>query len=135
MISCCSCWQGLAWLEPGGLKQFHNPGDFLLIGIMKPITNIKSCGLKRQPERGWDVCGPHGTPPAPRGQQPLHFQVSAAHPGPSSCVMSFVGSLGRKAGSFGVCGERVAPQGVCCMLGLRRMICGCTKLGSHYPSA
>lgn len=58
VISCCSCWQGPVRPEPGGLKQFHNPGDFLLIGIMKPITNIKSHSLKRQPERGRDTPGP-----------------------------------------------------------------------------
>lgn len=61
VISCCSCWQGPVRPEPGGLKQFHNPGDFLLIGIMKPITNIKSHSLKRQPEQGRDSPVPLGT--------------------------------------------------------------------------
>lgn len=33
----------------GGLKQFHNPSDFpFLIGIMKPIMNIKSCSLNQR---------------------------------------------------------------------------------------
>ncbi|KAL9846028.1 LOW QUALITY PROTEIN: uncharacterized protein KIAA1614 homolog [Geothlypis trichas] len=65
VISCCSCWQGPVQPEPGGLKQFHNPGDFLLIGIMKPITNIKSHSLKQQPERGRDALGPLRAPVPP----------------------------------------------------------------------
>lgn len=70
VISYCSCWQGPVRPEPGGLKQFHNPGDFLLIGIMKPITNIKSHSLKRQPERGRDAPGPPQTPRAPGDGSP-----------------------------------------------------------------
>lgn len=65
VISCCSCWQGPVQPEPGGLKQFHNPGDFLLIRIMKPITNIKSHSLKQQPERGRDALGPLRAPVPP----------------------------------------------------------------------
>lgn len=69
VISCCSCWQGPVRPEPGGLKQFHNPGDFLLIGIMKPITNIKSHSLKQQAERGRDGPGP-SDPRCPRDGGP-----------------------------------------------------------------
>lgn len=116
------------WLELGGLKQFRNPGDFLLIGIMKPITNIKSCGLKRQPERSWDAHGPSSTHPASWERQPRRLQVSVAHPGPSFCVMSFVGSRGRRA-EDGV-SVWVALQGACCTLVLGMMIHGYTKPSS-----
>lgn len=134
MLSCCSCWWEPVWPEPGGLKQFHNPGDFLLIGIMKPITNIKSCSLKRQPEQGQDAHGPHSTPPVPQRWQPQHLQVSDVHTGPSSCGMSSVGSQGRWAGGFGARGVVGSSSGCSLHDGFMGMD-EWTKLDSHHPPA
>lgn len=101
MISCCSCWWGPVWPEPGGLKQFHNPGDFLLIGIMKPITNIKSHGLKRQTERSRKAHGPRSTHPAPQGRRPPRLQVSGCPPGTLLLRDEFCGVSGGQEGGRG----------------------------------
>lgn len=120
VISCCSCWQGPVRPEPGGLKQFHNPGDFLLIGIMKPITNIKSHSLKRQPERGRDTPGPLRPP-----------GTAALAPPGKRCPPGTPVLRGGASGGAGWGVRRAESHS-----GFRgRDVQGCTELGSHRPGS
>ncbi|XP_016155494.1 PREDICTED: uncharacterized protein KIAA1614 homolog [Ficedula albicollis] len=102
---------------------------------MKPITNIKSHSLKRQPERGRDSPGP-SEPRCPRGRQPWHLQKVSV-PSGSSCWVP-LGAWNRVGGHplWGTTDPAVLPHRSCCPVMLAECRCsGGPRLTERSPPA